>query len=276
VPPPPRPLTHGVHECRTIDGPDALPPLLSAWARSGFAGGERVVYVDPDGADGLFLAGLTAMGVPIADPLSSGQLVVLTPDEAFRCADGRFDAGAKMAEQAAFAEACLAEGFTAVRMAAEVSVALTAMPDAAALLDFEHGVEALSTALPVSALCLYDRAVLGSDLTRYVEAHPRRAADTQVVIRSQPGWLEVVGEVDLSNGDLLRGVARRAVPLDGELVVDVRRLTFADLGAALEVVAIARRLEDVTVRVLGAPRGLQRILSVAGWPLPTRLEVVGL
>ena len=242
---------------------DSLADRVVAWAREGFAAGERVVFVDSERDD--FLHWLAADGVDYAPLLTDGSLVVLRPQDAY-LVDGAFDLDRRIALQAAFVEQSVADGYPAVRMSSRAIVAVGAFPDIAALVEYETRFEALCKQLPMSGVCIYDSAAFVDELAQVTAAHPRAVADDQVRCWIEPGRVRLAGEVDISNADLVADVLAHAVPADGVLVLDAGALSFIDVTVVSMFVATAQRLAPVArVSVSNPPPQFATILAALAW-----------
>lgn len=236
---------------------------MVAWAREGFAAGERVVYVDSERDE--FLGWLGAGGVDYGPLLTDGSLVVLRPEDAY-LVDGAYDLDRRIALQAAFVEQSITEGYPAVRMSSRAVVAVGAFPDIAALVEYETRFEALCKQLPMSGVCIYDSAAFLDELPQVTASHPRAVADDQVRCWIEPGLVRLAGEVDVSNADLVANVLSHAVPRDGVLLLDAGALTFIDVAGVSAFVATARRLAPgARVTVAHPPPQLGTIVAALAW-----------
>lgn len=255
----------GRHRCLVFDDAGQRVEQALSWVQQGLDRGERVVYVEPTGREGEFTADLHAAGLDLAAPIRQGQVVLLSAPEAL-LADGDWDVARRMALHESFVLESLRDGFPAVRMAAEAAPALGVVPDLAALRDYETGMERLTLRVPVSVMCFYERSVFAQELGRIALVHPQGMEDRQMRVIAKPGHVRLVGEVDISNHQLMGSVLDEAVPLGGTLVVDLAGVSFIDVGGAGRLVELARRLGGGDrVKVVGAPRQLRRILAAADW-----------
>ena len=263
----------GDHRCLVYDDAEQRAERTASWVRHGLHDGERVVYVQPHGMAGRFKDDLASWGLDATTLLRDGRVVLLSPEQAL-LVDGDWDVATRMALHEAFVRESVGAGFSAVRMGADAGAAMAFIPGLDALARYEDGMETLTLRLPVSVLCLYERRAFGQALGAVALAHPRGIGDRQMQIVAKPGHVTLVGEVDLSNTELMASALREAVTLDGRLVVDLAGVSFIDLGGTTQLIDLARRLGGRDhVRVIGAPRQLRRILGAAGWT--EELELVG-
>ena len=254
----------GTHTCLVFDDPRERIDRALSWVQAGLDRGERLVYVEAPGADGGFAQDLAQAGVDLSAPIRDGRLVLLPAADAL-LAEGDWDVERRMALHERFVQDSLDAGFSAVRMAAEAAPALALIPDIAELRRYERGMEALTQRLPVSVMCFYERRAFAAELGAFAIFHPRGIEDRQMRVFATPGHVTMVGEVDLSNTDLMTQTLDEAVPADGPMVVDLSGVSFIDVGAAGRLVELARRLGRDRLRIVDAPRQLQRILAAAGW-----------
>lgn len=262
----------GEHTCLVFDEPAERIDRAISWLRHGLARGERVVYVEAPATAGRFAAEMRAAGVSVDAPLRDGQLILLPASEAL-LADGDWHVERRMALHEQFVLDSLDTGFTAVRMAAEAAPALSVIPSIEELRRYEAGMEALTRRLPVSVMCFYEREVFADDIGSLALVHPRGIEDRQMRAFAKPGHVTMVGEVDYSNLDVLTQVLDEASAEGGELTIDLRGLSFIDVGGAGRLVELARRLGGAArVRVVDPPRQLRRILDAADWQ--NELELV--
>lgn len=253
----------GQHLCSVVRHDDGLADRVVAWAREGFAAGERVVYVD--GERDEFLQWLADGGVDYRPLLTDGSLVVVRPEDAY-LVDGAFDLDRRIALQGAFVKQSVADGYPAVRMSSRAVVAVGAFPDIAALLEYESRCEALCRHLPMSAVCIYDSAAFVDELPQLTAAHPRAVADDQLRCWVEPGRVRLAGELDVSNADLVANVLAHTAPTDGSLVLDVGALSFVDVAGVTAFVSTARRLAPAArVTVVNPPTHLRTILAALAW-----------
>lgn len=249
--------------CSIVRHGDRLADRVVAWAREGFAAGERVVCVD--GERDEFLQWLADGGVDYPSLLADGSLVVVRPEDAY-LVDGAFDLDRRIALQGAFVKQSVADGYPAVRMSSRAVVAVGAFPDIAALVEYETRFEALCQELPVSGLCIYDSDAFLDELPQLTASHPRAVADDQLRCWMERGRVRLAGEADVSNADLVANVLAHTVPTDGSLVLDVGALSFIDVAGVSAFVSTARRLAPAArVTVVNPPPHLRTILTALAW-----------
>lgn len=202
---------------------------LVAWVRRGLELGEKIIYTElPLMPEDALVSVLEARGVDAA-AVRDGQLTVLPPEE-FYPPEG----------QRVVVERALAEGFTSVRISAEVRAALSVLsPDAV------HGVEqrldALVGDLPMSAMCQYaEAATTGTWLDDAVATHLSGVHQSTFSTSRDLDGLALHGEVDATNTDVFTSVLNAASR-------HWSRVLWVDLGEVSYVdAASCWRLDDAT------------------------------
>jgi anti-anti-sigma regulatory factor len=177
-------------------------------------------------------------------------------------ADAEFDPQRRAQAIAADVARALAEGHPAMRIWHDAAEGVRRASDA--WLDYEALVEQLCRTSSVAVLCLHDRREFGNRLAPFVRAHPRAVGDGQVRAWVEQGTVRLVGEVDLSNVDLLAGLFSNLG--EREVLVDMSGLEFIDVKGTAEIVKLSRRLAPHGgVRAESAPTALRTILDLVGW-----------
>jgi anti-anti-sigma regulatory factor len=253
------------HECCVVDTAQQHRERVLAWTREGLAADERVLLVQPPAKAAAFVGLLETNGIDYRGHADRGQLLVIPPAEAY-LVRGEFDPARRLEEHAAFVEKSVDEGWAAVRMSAEATVALAAIPDRDGLRTYEHGLEELTRSLPLSALCFYSRNLFAAALPDAVAAHPAAVSDRLLRVGTETGRMRAMGEADASNADLLNGMGRMAVGTDGNITVDLSALTFIDVGGVRRLVDLARSLPPGRrMRVVSPPHAFRTIVDMVGW-----------
>ena len=181
-------------------------------------------------------AALAELGVDVPVALRERTLVMLTPEALYAPTGGP---GSLLAQ-------ALAAGFTGVRMAAEAAAALSVLsPEGYAAL--EDDFERITATGPASVLCQYSRAgATGAQLDLAIARHPRGVRERQLAVSSGEGVLELDGEVDVDNAEILAaavGMASCAAD-SGTVRVDLGRLSFLDVGGVRGLVQASQPFRD--------------------------------
>ncbi len=160
----------------------------------------------------------------------------------------------------------LADGWTGLRVAADVTSLVRTEQQRAAWLRYEFLVDAFIAGRPVAGLCGFDRRVLDRSVLAQVSClHPALTPDSsQFRLFSSPGAaasLALAGEIDPDNRQVLATVLRqsRPAPHDGRITVDATALAFvdhhalavlADYASGLGVTAVLRAQRDSVAKMI--------------------------
>jgi len=93
-------------------------------------------------------------------------------------------------------------------------------------------------------------------------------ADQQLVIRQTipPQGLTLVGTIDLSNVDRMKGVLAMRALLQPELHLDLSRVQFIDASGIRALADVGRSANGTSRLVLhGLPAFLRRVMTTIGW-----------
>ena len=264
-------LQPGDHAFLGYDDQDTLWEILSVFTQQGFARAEKVgLLVDVGHSPGWVAARVAGGTAAAARALRSGQLVVSnTP----RFARGGFDAGRLVEGARRRLDTVLAEGFSGLRSASEMSLALAPVDYLGQAVEYEIALhKSLFAGQPnprYTALCYWDERLFGG--TDAMEA--ARAVHSVTVLPrlgTLHSWisgdrLALTGESDLANR---AGFDAALLTLGGlpatTLVLDITDLSFFDAHSAGAVLRLAagltppRRLE---VQCRGSQRRLLQLLG---------------
>ena len=126
----------GDHVCWLYRSEGEQRAFLTPYVRQGLEGGEKVVYIG-DGRGVVDALGyLRDDGVEVEGLLASGQLRVLTAEDAY-LRGGAFDPDGMIALLRRETARALAKGYAALRVTGEMSWALRAAPGAERLIEYE-------------------------------------------------------------------------------------------------------------------------------------------
>jgi hypothetical protein len=230
------------HLCFPYESEDERRRTVVAFVRGGLARRERCLYIASEAEQRLFLAELEAAGVPAANEVSRGALLLRTQTETY-LRSGAFDPDDALALMEGQTDQALADGFVGLRATAEASA--RALGDLWPLvLRYEALLNERLARRPFLALCRFRAAELAPDRLRDVlRTHP------EVLVRGEacPNPFYEHAEVVLGGDDRAH--------LDWQLHQlrsyqrDRKRLE-AGTRAALEERASARRERDRFLTVL--------------------------
>ncbi|NUR08133.1 MAG: STAS domain-containing protein [Nocardioidaceae bacterium] len=263
-------MSPGSHLCAFYGDDEELSRVATAFVTAGLATGARVLYVAADHAVRGLGAALALRGVVDLDSaVDAGQLVLR--DSAAVYGTGETDLATLAAAIGAESGEARRSGFTALRVAAEMTPFAEALGSAERLLQWERAASRMQQQSGVSSVCQYDERRLPQQDLRRLEVEHTGSAPAALtspaahfLATREPWGLRVVGQVDLENADELLAAVRARCAVDPRVFVDMRELTFIDVGATRELVALAAGLPaDGTLFLVRPPAVLARILDLA-------------
>ncbi|OLF18122.1 MEDS domain-containing protein [Actinophytocola xanthii] len=227
------------HVCWAFDDADTFRAQAVTFLAQGLADGQRVWFVgdpDPRVVDAL----------PAA---SEGAFEVVTTSSTYS-SGVEVDADSQVRTYARSTEQALADGFTGLRVATDATPLVRTRGQLEAFTRYEHQVDRYMAGSPFSAMCGYDRGVLGGDAVAELACMHPNANDDATPFRlhaaTLPGCAAAIGgELDILTEDLLVKALRRAdlrPDPQGELVLDATALTFLDHNRLLQLVGHAEGL----------------------------------
>jgi anti-anti-sigma factor len=230
-------LRRGDHACLVCETDDERWSTVSRFVERGLERGERTLYVASDHDEEHVLARLG----PRAP--AAGELLVAPAEAAYGYADGNsFDHVTRVSAWEAQVQDALDDGFSGLRVVADMAWLHEVELALADLVDYEHRCTALCNKAPAVALCVYDKRRFDDHtLARAVYSHETclgREAGARAIFESAmmristtgPGVLRLSGEVDVSNAAVLAGALKSASNGQEALLVDVSRLEFIDVA----------------------------------------------
>jgi anti-anti-sigma regulatory factor len=245
------------HVCWTFENSTAFQARARDCLAEGLAAGERVWYVAlepfPD------LSGLG--GGPGAVELKS----IAATHPAGAVVDPALQVAA---HRAATAEA-LADGYTGLRVVADVTTLVRSPDQVEAFARYEHLIDRYMLTAPLSAVCGYNRTELGGrTIAELASLHPAGNADVLFRLHAcdpAEGAATLAGELDGSNRDVFVKTLERAClrPVGGELVLRADELTFVDHRALLYLDDYACR-RNATLVLRTRLAAVERIVELFG------------
>lgn len=246
--------------------------MLAGSVATGMARGERVLSLSGDVSVEWLRAAVADRGLPAEGLIASGQLVLGDARTALGNT-GSFDGDAVAKGYCLAAEQAVADGYSALRVMADLGWAVDDLVTPGQLVDYELCADRLIGDLPVVAVCGYDTRAAPLEAAEQVCAvHPACAHEASMpfsLLAAPDGSFTVTGEIDLACAQAWRGVIEAAAASsDGELVLDVGGLDFIDLRGLRALATIA---EELAARgawlTLRSPRPvLQRCMAVLDPP----------
>ena len=264
-------LGGGYHVCLVHDSRAERLHALEREVATAFEAGERVLVV-PDSAEDQVTADLVAR---TGHGSRDGQLVVRAPAEAY-LASGISDPDRMLETLADEKRSALAEGFTGMRLLADMSWAASADgPDTAALASYERATGAVFADGRASAVCQYDRTRFRpAAVAVCAAAHPLlesafEEAETVehrgVTIHiGRHGTVKARGEIDMANASLLTSALETARERSDDVCIDASELTFIDVRGLSAVFDAARAGGVALLAPSSSLRGMLRVLGADG------------
>jgi hypothetical protein len=246
-----RDLGPGGHYCLAFDDRAEFRRQATAFLHEGVEQGDRVLYV----ADAPAVE-LAEVGARLRAAARPGAVEVVAVRSIYGVGEV-VDPAAQVRTYAHATIAALAGGFTGLRAAAEITALVRSAEQRDAFARYEQRIDRYMIGHPFSAVCAYDRSVLGAAAVAEIACvHPAASAGTtpfRFFARDGVGAV-LGGEIDRTARELLARTLERAElgPLGAELVVDAADLDFVDHRGLLLLDELGRR-KDVVVALRGAP-----------------------
>jgi anti-anti-sigma factor len=215
-----------------FDEPGQFRSQAGAFLAEGLRERQRIIYIG--GAETVAPAGITGLDAAVA----RGQAQV-TSVAAMYTGGEPVDPEQQVGVFTAAAEQALADGWTGLRVAADVTSLVAGDRQRAAWIRYEHLADAFMARHPVAGLCGFDRAVVpAGTLAEALCLHPVlgpaasgfRFYTTAGATAGTACGLALAGEIDRDCREVLAAVLRHARPAPeaGRLVIDATALNFID------------------------------------------------
>jgi MEDS: MEthanogen/methylotroph, DcmR Sensory domain/STAS domain len=262
----------GSHLCALYRGEAELEQAAASFVSSGLAAGDRVLYVASDRPALQVRASLEAHRVQTGLALLNGQLVIQDFADAYG-EPGQLDLDQMAADFRAAAGQARADGFGALRVAAEMGDFAAAIGSVDRLLDWERLCTPVQREEGITSVCQYDqRRFSGPQAALITREHAGISPEAVLTppVRftgtTAPWGLAVTGELDLASRDVFGRVLAARLAVHPWLRLDVSGLLYAE-AAALGVIyqAAARLPGDGCIVMAGAPYDLRRVIDLAGF-----------
>jgi hypothetical protein len=251
------------HACWGYRSPTERADVASAWLTDGLALGQRALCIG-DGPMEDLVAELAT--VPDRDAaLATGALVVSRVSDVYDLG-APIDAGEQLARYDAMLEQALADGFTGICAAVDITPLVQDVDRRRAHARWEQIGDRYVAEHPLAPLCLYDADAVGA-LDAIVCVHPLQGperASFSLHARSAT-TAAIEGVLDAFAADVLATVLATSPRTDDVLVAD--GVGFVDARAAwvLHDHLRRRRGDGQAVAVVGAPERLRRVWDVCGF-----------
>ncbi|MFZ5872777.1 MAG: MEDS domain-containing protein [Actinomycetota bacterium] len=229
--------------------------------------GERLLYVGTMDDDEL-TADLAAL--PERDAwIAEGRLSVHHLDDVYDPQD-RSEPAAQVELFRKEAAAAVAEGFSGLRVVADVTNLAESPEDLNRMAAYELSVDGMIAANPVTGLCAYDERRVGERIGALAAMHTlqhRTGKPASFAVTLRGSTLTVTGEIDsMCADDLHHALDAVQDVTDGPLRIDLSSLDFIDVAGTRTLArAVARMVDDGReLRVHGARSASRRCLELFG------------
>ncbi|HEX6934687.1 MAG TPA: MEDS domain-containing protein [Streptosporangiaceae bacterium] len=264
-------LTVNDHACLTFGEPAELFDLTAAFVRDGLSAGLKVIWLS-DAQPGQAAAELAKRGIAVDSAIEAGQLTSLACENDLLSGQS-FTAGHAVSWLNEQMTACRDEGFPGLRVAVDMSWALRPVAGVEQLPDFEESVGTVLADTTVSMLCQYDRERFDPvTLASVAGLHSRSVAaatyyaDAMLRICRQyaPPGIRLAGEIDYHAEEALALALAEALRLDGDVTVNMARLSFIDAPCMRMIVNLARSLAPSRTAILQCQPGVANRFAMFG------------
>lgn len=265
-------LAPGDHACLTFSDADERLDLVAAFVRDGLRGSLRVMCLTEAIPPDEFSAQLVDRGVPAADAVPAGQLMILGSEESW-LADGDLS-GPRMVDLIARQiDEADRLGYGGLRVTADMCWVTRPIAAADQLPVFETSVGKLFGDRRLTAICQYDRELFDAvTLSFAVATHPRAVAAAvyyedpvlRICRQHAPAGVRLAGEIDFRHLDELQLALNEALSLDSDLQVNLARLRFIDAACATAIVHAGLSLPRHRTLTVVAGGAVLRTLDLVG------------
>jgi ABC-type transporter Mla MlaB component len=268
----------GEHACCRFAHADDRHRLALAFVRAGLDRGHKVGYLSDEDDATRFVADLTATDDRVDEALERGQLEVNAAMGEYM-PDGTFD-HARMRDALRDNQArALADGYSGLSMATDMTWALGLVPRLAQLVEYEREVaRMMESDARLAFVCIYDHARFGAAmLAELVESHgvdvsPELAQIARLgylaASRVLPGpTLRLCGELDFGCAEAVAGMLD--AHYHGTLRLDLADLEYVDVAGLRAL----RGKSGQSLMITSASESVRRLLKLLGWDTDPAIEI---
>jgi ABC-type transporter Mla MlaB component len=266
----------GEHACCRFAHAGDRRRLALAFVRAGLDRGHRVAYLSDEEDMIRFVADLAASDHRVDEALERGQLDV-RPALGEYIPNGTFDPAAMRKALRDEHARALADGYSGLSMAGDMSWALAGAPGLDQLVPYEDEVTTVMEA-DIAFLCIYDHGRFAAGtLAELVESHgvdvsPELAQVGRVgylaASRVLPGpILRLCGELDFECAEAIAGVLD--AHYHGTLRLDLAELAYVDVAGLRAL----RGKNGRCVAITSASQPVRKLLGLLGWDTDPAIEI---
>jgi anti-anti-sigma regulatory factor len=225
------------HACWGFDDRQEFVDAALEFLTDGLRHGQRLAYIGSESVDEQ-RERLDPLG-DVGGMVDSGALLLFELSDLYRVGEP-VDPGEQLAIYSGAADAALADGFTGLRVAAQVTDLVREPQTWDAHIRWESAADRILPAKSLSALCGYQRGVLPSQLLADLAAvHPAAngaAGSVPFHLFGEDGGLVLTGEVDAFSSETFDRALGHACGAEEAVSLDLEALDFID-HHSLEVLA---------------------------------------
>lgn len=266
-------LSPGAHAAFLYSSAAEQADTLQTFVGAALHANHRVVYVG-DGEYGEHA--LKAYGEGGVRAIASGQFMIENSANTYM-AGGRFDAKRMLAHYNAALADALSEGYSGLRVAADMGWAAAGLDGKEQLVAYERTLDRALDGRPAVVLCQYDRRLFDEDILAALaaahmhSAHPdplHHSRQLRVMRTYEPHGVQISGEIDVLNRRAFRDALLHVVSLsDGHIVIDLRGVKYLDAGAIGAIVNAAQHANRSSIEIR-VPVNLRRFFEALEPTLP--------
>jgi len=274
-------LEPGDHAFLAFCDDDERWDILGVFAQQGFQRDEKVLLLVDAGHHPGSVAAQVAGGTDAGRrAMQSGQLVV---SNAPRFARGRFNAARQVEGVRRRIDTTMADGFSGLRSASEMSLTLAPLDHLDQAVEFETALHDALFSGPrdkrFTALCYWDERLFGatSAMAAVHAVHPvtllPRVGAMHVVANAD--GVTITGDSDLANRAEFSAALRMLGQLQRTtLILDLTDLSFFDANSAAAVHRLAARLDPPQQLEVRCRSTHRRLLHLLGGRSPRQLSII--
>ena len=264
----PAPAGRADHVCWVYDDPSSFAAVARQFLADGLARGERLLFVGD--AEGRAALQEPDPALPALDDLvARGALDVVAVEGAYRT--GRFDVDRQLAFYDAATRRAVDDGYTGLRVVADVTPLAANAGGQAELVRWEHRADDFFASGPgMSAMCAYRRSRVDPEvLAGAVAVHPQVHAPDDVPpfrLWFDDGGLALAGVLDAFSADHALRVLLGSHVAGPVVRLDISRVEFIDAAGCRALARWSQALSQRSARLhlVGTTRLFRRTWQVLG------------